>query len=121
MSSVVERHSKLAAACRAAVSAWGLEIQCNNETEYSNAVTAVRVPEGINADELRGAIFDRFNLSLGGGLGKVQGKVFRIGHLGYQNPLTLMGALSGVEMGLSEFGVVIKDSGVAAAMAQLNT
>lgn len=118
--SIIQRHSKLARACRAAVQAWGLETQCRVDNQYSNAVTAVRVPDGVNADELRSLIFDRFNLSLGGGLGKVQGKLFRIGHLGYQNPLTLMGALSGIEMGMKAFGLTIENSGVNAAMRQFS-
>lgn len=113
---VIERHEKLAKACRAAVNQWGLEIQCQVEGQHSNAVTAVRVPEGVDADDLRAKILERFNLSLAAGLGKIQGKVFRIGHLGYQNPLTLMGALAGVEMGLSLYGIEIKKGGVEAAM-----
>ena len=119
MDNVIARHVTLSAACRAAVAAWGLETQCQVEGQHSNAVTTIRVPDGVNADELRGVIFDKFNLSLGGGLGKVQGKVFRIGHLGYQNPLTLMGALSGVEMGMEAFGLTFKKGGVNAAMELL--
>ncbi len=119
LDSVIKRHARLARACRAAVNAWGLEIQCQNPEQYSNAVTAVRVPDGVNADELRAYTLDRFNLSLAAGLGKLQGKVFRIGHLGYQNPLTLMGALAGVEMGLAGHGVAFQKGGVDAAMAEL--
>lgn len=117
---VIARHLKLAKACRAAVAHWGLETQCQVEGQHSNAVTAVRVPVGVNADELRAAIFDRFHLSLATGLGKIQGQVFRIGHLGFQNPLTLMGALSGVEMGMDGFGISFQKGGVNAAMDELS-
>lgn len=119
LDSVFARHARLAKACRAAVNAWGLETQCQVEGQHSNAVTAVRVPEGVNADELRAAILERYNLSLAAGLGKIQGKVFRIGHLGYQNQLTLMGALAGVEMGMAQFGIDFQRGGVDAAMAVL--
>lgn len=116
MDNIVARHAKLAKACRAAVNHWGLENQCVDDTQYSNAVTSIRLPDGVNADEFRMAALDKFNISLAAGLGKVQGVVFRIGHLGYQNPLTLMGALSGVEMSLDSFGVPFKKGGVNAAM-----
>lgn len=120
LDNVFARHAKLAEATRAAVSHWGLENQCQNESEFSAAVTAIRVPEGVNADEMRAAIFKQFNLSLGAGLGQLQGKVFRIGHLGYQNPLTLMGAISGVEMGMDAYGVKFNKGGVNAAMEILS-
>jgi len=113
---VVARHTKLAKACRACVAHWGLETQCQVESQHSNAVTTIQVPEGVNADELRATILKDFNLSLGAGLGKLQGKVFRIGHLGYQNPLTLMGALAGVEMGMERFGMAYNKGGSNAAM-----
>lgn len=116
LDAVFVRHAKLAKATRAAVSAWGLETQCQVESQHSNAVTAIRVPEGVDADELRASIYKQFNLSLATGLGKVKGKVFRVGHLGYQNPLTLMGALSGVEMGMETFGIKFNKGGVNAAM-----
>lgn len=116
---IVKRHEKLAVACQAAVKHWGLEIQCQDESSYSNAVTAVRVPEGVSADKFRALVLDKFNMSLAAGLGKVADKVFRIGHLGYQNPLTLMGALSGVEMGLEMFGIPHQKGGVNAAMEKL--
>jgi len=117
--SVVTRHANLSKACRAAVAHWGLETQCQVESEHSHAVTAIRVPDGVNADELRELIFKDFNMSLGTGLGKVQGKVFRIGHLGYQNPLTLFGAIAGVELGMQRFGLSINKGGVNAAMDAL--
>ncbi len=116
LDNVIARHAKLAKACRASVTHWGLETQCQVESQHSNAVTTIRVPDGVNADELRAAILKDFNLSLGAGLGKLQGKVFRIGHLGYQNPLTLMGAIAGVEMGMYSFGVSFNKGGTGAAM-----
>jgi alanine-glyoxylate transaminase/serine-glyoxylate transaminase/serine-pyruvate transaminase len=116
LDAIYARHAKLGDATRACVNVWGLETQCQVEGQHSNAVTAVRVPEGINADEMRAFIFDKYNLSLAAGLGKIAGEVFRIGHLGYQNPLTLMGALSGVEMGMEAFGIKFNKGGVNAAM-----
>ncbi len=117
---VFARHHRHGEATRAAVRAWGLEILCRNPAEYSDALTAILMPEafqqpGRDADTLRAHIHARFNMSLGTGLGKVKGKVFRIGHLGDFNDLTLMGTLSGVEMGLAEFGVPLAASGVLAA------
>src|SRR6202012_4797009 len=85
------RHKRLAAATRAAVTAWGLEVLCQEPAEYSPVLTAVLMPDGIDADKVRSAILDRFDMSLGTGLGKLAGKVFRIGHLGDINDLTLMG------------------------------
>jgi alanine-glyoxylate transaminase/serine-glyoxylate transaminase/serine-pyruvate transaminase len=126
---VFARHRRHGEATRAAVRAWGLEILCRNPAEYSDALTAVLMPEafigvppqpGRDADALRQLIHQRFNMSLGTGLGKVKGKVFRIGHLGDFNDLTLMGTLAGVEMGLTEFGVPLKSSGVQAAMQCLS-
>lgn len=116
---IVDRHKRLANACQAAVKKWGLEIQCLDETAYSNAVTAIRVPDGVSADKFRALVLDKFNMSLAAGLGKVADKVFRIGHLGYQNPLTLMGALAGVEMGLEMFGIPHEKGGVNEAMTVL--
>jgi alanine-glyoxylate transaminase/serine-glyoxylate transaminase/serine-pyruvate transaminase len=121
---VFARHRRFGEATRAAVRAWGLEILCRNPAEYSDALTAVLMPDafaqpGRDADTLRALIHARFNMSLGTGLGKVKGKVFRIGHLGDFNDLTLMGTLSGVEMGLAEFGVPLKASGVLAAQEVL--
>jgi alanine-glyoxylate transaminase/serine-glyoxylate transaminase/serine-pyruvate transaminase len=116
---VFARHHRHGEATRAALRAWGLEILCRNPAEYSDALTAVMMPAGMDADALRTLIHARFNMSLGTGLGKVKGKVFRIGHLGDFNDLTLMGTLSGVEMGLAEFGVPLKASGVLAAQEAL--
>jgi alanine-glyoxylate transaminase/serine-glyoxylate transaminase/serine-pyruvate transaminase len=119
LDNVFARHRRLAEAARRAVRAWGLEILCAEPTEYSHSLTAVLMPEGRNADELRRVILDRFNLSLGNGLGKVQGKVFRIGHLGDFNDLMLAGTLCGIEMGLALAGVPFTRGGVAAAMQYL--
>jgi alanine-glyoxylate transaminase/serine-glyoxylate transaminase/serine-pyruvate transaminase len=116
---VFARHERHARATRAAVRAWGLEILCANPEEYSPALTAVRVPEGQDADALRRVALQRFNLSLGQGLGKVAGKVFRIGHLGDFNDLTLLGTLGGVEMALGLAGIRSTPGGVQAAMQEL--
>ena len=113
------RHQRLAAATRAAVRAWGLEILCLDPAQYSPVVTAVVMPPEHDADGLRRLVLDRYDLSLGSGLGKLAGRVFRIGHLGDCNALTLLGALSGVEMGLASMGVPRQTGGVAAAMAVL--
>lgn len=116
---VFARHARHGEATRAAVRAWGLEILCEEPREYSNSLTAVMMPEGYNADDLRQVILENFDMSLGTGLSKLAKKVFRIGHLGHFNDLTLMGTLSGVEMGLRLAGVPHKDGGAAAAMEGL--
>jgi alanine-glyoxylate transaminase/serine-glyoxylate transaminase/serine-pyruvate transaminase len=116
---VFERHQRHARATRIAVEHWGLETLCQVEAEHSPVLTAVLLPEGHDADAVRALILDRFDMSLGTGLGKVKGRVFRIGHLGHFNDLTLMGTLSGVEMGLSLAGVPIRDGGCQAAMGYL--
>ncbi|WP_219416220.1 pyridoxal-phosphate-dependent aminotransferase family protein [Pseudonocardia nigra] len=113
---VFARHQRHAAATRAAVRAWGLEILCADEREHSGSLTAVLLPEGHDADAVRAVILERFDMSLGAGLGKLAGKVFRIGHLGHFNDLTLAGTLSGVQMGLQLAGVPIKPGGVEAAL-----
>jgi alanine-glyoxylate transaminase/serine-glyoxylate transaminase/serine-pyruvate transaminase len=118
---VFARHARLAEATRRAVRAWGLEILCLNEAEYSNTLTAVLMPDGHNADKLRGTILERFDMSLGTGLGKVQGKVFRIGHLGDFNELMLAGTLCGVQMGLAAAAVPFNKGGVQAALDYLAT
>lgn len=118
---VFARHERLAAATRAAVKAWGLDILCENPAEYSPVLTAVLMPPSHDADHYRKVALEKFNISLGSGLGKVAGKVFRIGHLGECNELTLLGALSGVEMGLAAAGVPHRSGGVQAAMAALET
>ncbi|EPC01493.1 serine--glyoxylate aminotransferase [Litchfieldella anticariensis FP35 = DSM 16096] len=113
---VLERHQRWAAGVRTAVEAWGLEIQCQDPTVYSPVLTGVVMPEGIDADEVRRIIYERFDLSLGMGLGKAKGKMFRIGHLGDCNDLTLIATLGGCEAGMKLAGVALKGSGVTAAL-----
>ena len=113
---VFARHQRWAEGVRAAVRAWGLQIQCADAAVYSPILTGVMTPEGVDADAVRKIIYERFDCSLGTGLGKVKGKMFRIGHLGDCNDLTLMAALSGCEMGLKLAGVKLAGSGVLAAM-----
>jgi alanine-glyoxylate transaminase/serine-glyoxylate transaminase/serine-pyruvate transaminase len=116
---VFARHQRLGAACRAAVLAWGLDVQCADPAVYSPVLTGVVVPQGVDADAVRQLIYERFNLSLGTGLSKLKGRMFRIGHLGECNDLSLLAALSGCEMGLKLAGVRLQGSGVAAAMEVL--
>jgi alanine-glyoxylate transaminase/serine-glyoxylate transaminase/serine-pyruvate transaminase len=113
------RHERLAHACRTAVTAWGLPIQCADPAVYSPVLTGVMTPDGFDADQIRKTIYERFNMSLGTGLGKMKGKMFRIGHLGEANELTLMATLTGCEMGLKLAGVPLAGSGVQAAMDEL--
>jgi alanine-glyoxylate transaminase/serine-glyoxylate transaminase/serine-pyruvate transaminase len=120
LDAVFARHRRLAAATRAAVRAWGLEVLCLEPAEYSPVLTAVLLPPGHDADRFRKVVLEGFNMSLGSGLGRLAGKVFRIGHLGACNELVLMGALAGVEMGLAAAGVPHRAGGVAAAMSALN-
>jgi alanine-glyoxylate transaminase/serine-glyoxylate transaminase/serine-pyruvate transaminase len=120
LENVFARHDRFAEATRVAVRAWGLEILCRNPAEYSSSLTAILMPEGHDADALREVILQRFDMSLGAGLSKVAGKVFRIGHLGDFNDLTLMGTLAGVEMGLQLAGVPATRGGVDAAMGFLS-
>jgi alanine-glyoxylate transaminase/serine-glyoxylate transaminase/serine-pyruvate transaminase len=119
LTNVFRRHSRHAEATRAAVRAWGLEIYCEEPLEYSSSLTAVRMPDGQDADRVRQIILDTFDMSLGTGLGKLAGKVFRIGHLGAFNDLMLAGTLSGVEMGLRLAGVPHREGGVMAALNHL--
>jgi len=119
LENVFARHARHGEATRRAVQAWGLEILCSNPAEYSNSLTAVMVPQGHDADRVRQVILERFDMSLGTGLGKLQGKVFRIGHLGHFNDLMLAGTLCGVEMGLQLAGVPIRQGGVQAALESL--
>jgi alanine-glyoxylate transaminase/serine-glyoxylate transaminase/serine-pyruvate transaminase len=119
LQNVFARHQRHGEATRRAVRAWGLEILCLDPREYSGSVTAVVTPTGYSADELRKAILEQFNMPLGAGLGKLQGKVFRIGHLGDFNDLMLAGTLSGVEMGLELAGVPHSNGGIAAALSYL--
>ena len=116
---VFARHTRLAEATRRAVAAWGLELLCLEPLNYSDALTAVRMPSGFDADEFRKVVLDEFDMSLGNGLGKVTGEVFRIGHLGSFNELMMVGTLAGVEMGLAAGGVPHHPGGVAAAMEWL--
>ena len=116
---VFQRHTRYGEATRAAVKAWGLDTVCEEPLEHSNSLTAVMMPEGQNADRLREIILERFDMSLGTGLGKFAGKIFRIGHLGSFNDLSLAGTLSGVEMGLELAGVPHKSGGVQAALESL--
>ncbi len=113
---VFARHQRWAEAVRCAVEAWGLQIQCADTAVYSPVLTGVITPVGVDADALRQLIHQRFDLSLGTGLGRVKGRMFRIGHLGDSNDLTLLATLAGVEMGLKLAGIAIKESGVHAAM-----
>jgi alanine-glyoxylate transaminase/serine-glyoxylate transaminase/serine-pyruvate transaminase len=113
------RHRRLAEAARAAVAAWGLDIVCEVSEEYSPVVTAVLTPEGHDADRFRAVVLERYNLSLGAGLGRLKGRAFRIGHLGDFNDLMLMGTLCGVEMGLGLAGVPFRRGGVDAALSRL--
>ena len=113
---VFVRHDRHAAATRAAVQGWGLEILCQEPREYSSILTAVLMPDGHGADALRQVILDNYDMSLGAGLAKLKGRVFRIGHLGYFNDLMLLGTLGGVEMGLHAAGVPHRAQGVARAM-----
>jgi alanine-glyoxylate transaminase/serine-glyoxylate transaminase/serine-pyruvate transaminase len=119
LDNVFKRHDRHAEATRRAVHAWGLEILCKNETEYSSALTAVLMPEGHSEIAFRKVVLDNFNMSLGSGLGKIADKVFRIGHLGDFNDLTLMGTLAGVEMSLALAKVPHHKGGVDAAMKSL--
>ena len=119
LSNVFLRHHRHAEATRTAVQTWGLEIVCENPREYSSSLTAAFMPEGHNADQLRKVILDAFDMSLGAGLSKLAGKVFRIGHLGSFNDLMLAGTLSGVEMGLQLAGVPHRGGGVTAALQYL--
>jgi alanine-glyoxylate transaminase / serine-glyoxylate transaminase / serine-pyruvate transaminase len=119
LANVFARHDRHAEATRRAVRAWGLEVQCAEPRHYSSSLTAVRVPEGHSANGLRATILERFNMSLGNGLGQLNDRVFRIGHLGDYGDLQLVGTLGGVEMGLRAAGVPHSPGGVQAAMSYL--
>jgi alanine-glyoxylate transaminase/serine-glyoxylate transaminase/serine-pyruvate transaminase len=116
LANVFTRHERHGAATRAAIGGWGLEVQCAVPAEQSPVLTGVRLPDGHDADSFRSLTLDRFNLSLGTGLGKLRGKMFRIGHLGDMNDLMLLATLAGVESGLALSGVPIRRGGVEAAM-----
>jgi len=116
LENVFARHDRLAEATRRAVRAWGLEIMCKDPKYYSPTITAVMLPEGHDADALRALALDTFNISYGMSFGRYAGKMFRIGHLGDINDLTLLGALAGTEMALQLAGVPHRKGGVQAAM-----
>lgn len=119
LANVYARHQRHAEATRLAVRGWGLEVLCADEREHSGSLTAVIVPDGYDADKIRAVILDRYNMSLGAGLGKLAGKIFRIGHLGDFNDLMLAGTLAGVQMGLVAAGVPIDPTGINAALDRL--
>jgi alanine-glyoxylate transaminase/serine-glyoxylate transaminase/serine-pyruvate transaminase len=119
LENVFRRHDRHAEATRAAVKAWGLEVWCEEPKEFSSSLTAVLMPQGHDADKLREVILEAFDMSLGTGLAKLAGKVFRIGHLGHFNDLMLAGTLSGVEMGLRLAEVPHKPGGTTAALNSL--
>ncbi|SCK44264.1 alanine--glyoxylate aminotransferase family protein [Streptomyces sp. WMMB 322] len=116
---VFARHARHAAATRAAVRGWGLEVLCQDEREHSGSLTAVLMPDGHDADKVREIILQRFDMSLGAGLGRLAGRVFRIGHLGHLGDLTLAGTLAGVQMGLQLAGVPVEPEGLGAALSTL--
>jgi len=116
LDAVLARHQRWAAGVRAAVQAWGLPIQCADSQVYSPILTGVIMPEGVDADAVRKLIWERFDCSLGTGLGKIKGRMFRIGHLGDSNDLTLIGTVAGCEMGLKLAGIKLASSGVQAIM-----
>ncbi len=118
---VFARHDRYAEATRRAVRGWGLETVCQNPDDYSSTVTAVMLPDGHDADQVRRLILDRYNMSLGAGLGRLAGRVFRIGHLGDLGVLSMAGTLCGVEMGLAQAGVPIARDGVSAALDYLGS
>ena len=120
LDAVFARHDRHAAATRRAVQAWGLEVLCQEPRDFSSSLTAVLLPDGHDADKFRASVLEKFNMSLGNGLSKLAGKVFRIGHLGDFNDLMLLGTLSGVEMGLSLADIPHQKGGVDAAMLLLN-
>jgi alanine-glyoxylate transaminase/serine-glyoxylate transaminase/serine-pyruvate transaminase len=121
LANVYARHARHAAATRAAVRGWGLEVLCLDEREHSASLTAVLMPEGHDADKLREIVLERFDMSLGAGLGRLAGRVFRIGHLGNFNDLTLAGTLAGVQMGLELAAVPVDPAGLGAALDVLRS
>jgi alanine-glyoxylate transaminase/serine-glyoxylate transaminase/serine-pyruvate transaminase len=119
LANVFARHDRHAEATRRAVRAWNLEILCQEPADYSSSLTAVMMPAGHDADRFRAVVLEHFDMSLGQGLSKLSGKIFRIGHLGDFNDLMLMGTLAGVEMGLELAGVPCRKGGAQAAMDYL--
>jgi alanine-glyoxylate transaminase/serine-glyoxylate transaminase/serine-pyruvate transaminase len=120
LDNVFARHARHAEATRRAVRAWGLDIQCREPRHYSGSLTAAVMPDGHDADRFRELVLENFDMSLGNGLSKLEGRVFRIGHLGDFNDLMLAGTLSGVEMGLEIAGVPYRRGGVQAALDHLS-
>ena len=120
LENVFERHRRLAEATRCAVATWQLELLCLDSAARSHSLTAVQLPEGVDADAFRATVLARYNMSLGNGLGRLAGRVFRIGHLGDFNELMLIGTLGGVEMGLAASGITHQRGGVTAAMDYLS-
>lgn len=119
LENVFGRHKRFGEVTRLAVKAWELELLCQNPEEYSSCLTTVLMPEGYDADAFRKLVLEKFNLSLGNGLGKLAGKVFRIGHLGDFNELMLAGTLSGIEKGLALAKVPFSKGGVTEALDYL--
>jgi alanine-glyoxylate transaminase/serine-glyoxylate transaminase/serine-pyruvate transaminase len=118
--SVFARHDRAAAATRACVRHWGLEVWCADPADYSSSLTAVRVPEGHSADALRARILQQSSVSLGNGLGRLADRVFRIGHLGDFNDASLLGTLAAIEAGLLASGIPLQAGGIGQAIASLN-
>ena len=121
LDNIIARHTRHGEATRAAVAAWGLEIVCADPREVSNSVTAVFVPEGADADAFRSGVLEDFNMALGGGLQRLAGRVFRIGHMGSFNDIMLMGVLAGVELGLLKSGIQHRPDGIAAARDRISS
>ena len=121
MAAVFARHARHAEATRRAVRGWGLDIFCQDPHAYSATLTAVLTPEDYDADVIRKLILERYNMSLGAGLGRLARRVFRVGHLGDMGDLQLAGALCGVQMGLAQAGVPIARDGVLAALDYLGS
>ena len=119
LDNVFARHDRHAEATRCAVQAWGLEVLCQEPRDYSSSLTAVMMPEGFDADDFRATVLKHFDMSLGNGLSRLAGRVFRIGHLGDFNDLMLTATLTGVEMGLRVADVPHQSGGVNAAMQYL--
>jgi alanine-glyoxylate transaminase / serine-glyoxylate transaminase / serine-pyruvate transaminase len=119
LDNVFARHKRHAQATRLAVRAWGLDVWCAKESDHSPSLTTVLLPDGHSADRLRAIALERFDLSLGAGLSQLADKVFRIGHLGDVNDLTILAALAGVEMALGPADIPHRAGGVAAAMSYL--
>ncbi len=119
LANVFRRHARHAEAARAAVKAWGLELVCEEPSEYSSSMTAFFMPKGFDADRFRAVVLEHFDMSLGAGLSKLAGRVVRIGHLGAFNDLMLAGTLGGIELGLRLAGIPHRPGGLMAAIDRL--